>query len=165
MSNMQHVKKMVLIPYDEYNCWKDCKKLGISSPVHSDSVGSISPVHAQAPPPDQDNHSDKDVEQSSPLTDLHKELISKVGSTLLDLLVTKGTKGLMNLIGRGESENTHHLPPPPGEPDVNKKKRNLEEEKQDQPSSQPSPVKHMRSEPLDSSKKVDAAKVTWKSLR
>ncbi len=165
MSNMQHVKKMVLIPYDEYNCWKDCKKLGVSSPAHSDSVGSISVEHGHAPTPESDNHSDKSEDQPATINELQKQLISKVGSTLLDLLVTKGTKGVLNLIGRGESEPYPHLPPPPGQPDANKKKRNLEEEKEDLPSSAGPAQKQVRSEAVDTIKTVPAGKVTWKTLR
>ncbi len=165
MSNMQHVKKMVLIPHDEYNCWKDCKKLGISSPQQSDSVGAISGEHEHGMATEPDNHSEKPQEQSSALTDLHKELISKVGSTLLDLLVTKGTKGLMNLLGRGDSEPPYFIPPPPGEPDVHKKKRNLVEEKQQLPSSQGSPEKQIRKEGIEPGQTGSPTKVTWKSLR
>ena len=78
-----------------------------------------------------------------------KQLIASLGKTLLDLIVTQGTRGLMKFVGGAEeatdisSYKNHKAPspPPPGEPEFEKVKRNLESPKTVSFKSHPTPIK------------------------
>ena len=178
MTSMQYVKKMVLIPYDEYNSWKESKKVGTNptqmSETHlPESNHNITKPHhshdllQQADDREQDG---KQLALDALPDNTYKELVSKIGSTVLDLLVRKGAKSLHNFIGAGE----YLVAPPPGEPDAKKQKRELTEENQSsatgqQKLSNKSPVVSL----VEDQKAPDTgipklslkSKVTWKPLR
>ncbi len=141
MTSMQFVKKMVLIPYDEYNSWKDSKKLEINSSHQSPSLQPDSHQNLTS-----NAHSDKlheaagvtqQTEALAPFKQVtdntYKELVSKIGSTLLDLILSKGAKSIQNIIGSGEEDL---VAPPPGEPDSKKRKRELSQDKPSPPTVQ-----------------------------
>ena len=107
MTSMQFVKKMVLIPHDEYNSWKESKRVGSNSTHLSESL----------PPESLNNISNNDQlpvlkdravlseaeDQDGGLQQVrdkpYQELVSKIGSTLLDLLVSKGAQSIQNFMG------------------------------------------------------------------
>ncbi len=178
MTSMQYVKKMVLIPYDEYNSWKETKKLEINPTHQSESHLPESELNITK------KHQSHNLQHETGGTEevhkvpgfeavpdkTHKELVSKIGSTLLDLLVSKGAKSLQNFIGAGENQ----VAPPPGEPDAKKPRRELIEEapssgtdsrKQTSASAVFPKVERAKTQETEFPKTGSKAKVTWKALR
>ncbi len=183
MTSMQYVKKMVLIPHDEYNSWKESKKVGLNSSHHLDS--QLPEPHGNITDSD---HSDKiqhlpdhsaqgDKHRGlEPVTDnTYKELVSKIGSTLLDLLVNKGAQSLQNFLGAGELDQ---VAPPPGEPDAKKPKRLLTEDNHSKSTNPVKIISQTTGTPKDLNKNSHNSlsqnipqktgsntKLTWKHLR
>ena len=153
---MQHVKKMVLIPHDEYNSWIQAKKSEghlleqdiFPIPAKSQTEHPVPETErnldpnfthnipippadiSTATPADVSTAKRTDAEKESLSGSVQKELLSKVGKTVIDVLVSRGARGLQDFIGIGDSSTKRHIsetisPPPPGEPEAKKKKRNL----------------------------------------
>ena len=128
---------MVLIPHDEYHSWIDTKKPD-GNPRNPDlDIHSVSSSDSSVPTrasTETDisviDNSIQHIDHSDSLTNSpsHDELISKIGTTVLDFLIRKGESVVSHLVGTGNQLETRQvskrgqIPPPPGEPESKKKR-------------------------------------------